>query len=118
MNRIAFLVSATALVGCAPTLGAVPSASWLRSAVDQDEAWKSLATVNCEGRTECYNTAFGQTKVRNVRCAATKPREANCEYEVLVGDFENKWEPRRSGFRINMGPDGKTGWRLVSPDVN
>ena len=118
MNRITLIISATALAGCTQTLGSVPSASQLRSAVDQVEGWKSLSTVNCEGRTECYNAAFGHTRARNVKCAATNSREANCEYEVLVGDQESNWELRQSDFRIDVGPDGKTGWRLVSPDVN
>ena len=118
MNRTMIFIFAMALAGCAESMGSIPTASQLRSAVDFAMGQESLSTVNCEGRNECYNAAFGHTKVRNVRCAETSPREAECEYDVLHGTYESEWKPSRSKFEIGVGPNGKTGWRQLSPAVN
>lgn len=118
MKETTLLIFATALAGCSGSLGTVPSLSELRSAVDEAEGWKILSTVNCEGRTECYNSAFGHTKVKSINCVEALPREANYDYEVLTKGLGNSWETRRSRFQIGTGPDGKTGWRLNSPIEN
>ena len=114
MRRFALAIVPVALSACAQTLGAEPTLGQLRFAVDQREGWRTLETVNCEGRAECYSAAFGNVEVRNAQCAAQGAGRAECEYEFRANSGD-EWERGRAKLRIGTALDGKQRW-LIEPN--
>ena len=92
---------------------AVPTPNEIRRAESYYNFQVVLGSVNCEGRTECYNR-YPRARVRDADCVATGPEAARCNYD-LFDRTSNLWVRTTSDLKVDAGVDGKIGWRVVRP---